>query len=280
MRVGKLGSGAFRQRYQAVWSFLATTSTDSLFQLKAEIERYPDDSEKLWNEADRRLSTELARLWDAQPEAPTRRWVHSLDPHDAGPATVLPTRLKRDSRLDGPAEVTRLADQVETFVCETILVSERAPRLNRFALPRLTVLYRLLSATRAHVHANLAPRFVSDFDVCATLANAGFPSEQWETFLTWERELLGREQRTVQRGSRDGTDPRAVKATALLERVNVTGLRHGLNGAQSSGVVRQMWDDIRRWRASSSGNKGLAQEQERVTFVTSDSVSDGGLTGQ
>lgn len=275
LRVGRLGSKLFRQRYQDVWSFLATTSTDSLFQLKAEIERYPDDSTRLWNEADRRLSTRLARLWDAQPAIPTRRWVDS-----SGPATLLPTRLKRHGELDGRAEVERLAAQVETFVCETILVSERAPRLNRFALPRVTLLYRLLSATRAHVHANLAPRFVSDFDVCATLANAGFPSEQWETFLTWESELLGAEHRTVQREAPDGTDPQAVKATALLERINDTGLHHGLTAAQSRGVARRMWDDIRWWRASSTGDKGLAEKRERVTFVTSDSVSDSGLTGQ
>jgi hypothetical protein len=141
--------------------------------------------------------------------------------------------------------VERLAEQGESFVCETLLVSERTPRLNQFALPRFTLLYRLLSATRAHVHANPAPRLVSDFDVCRSLMNAGFPADRWETYLTWERELLDREQRLAGTG--------AVQATALLGHVTATGVRYGLTDVQADGVVCRMWDDIQAWRLGPRG---------------------------
>ena len=228
-RVGKLGTGPFRERYHKVWSFLAATSTDSLYRLKSEIEDHPAEAVRLWHEVDLRLSGQLARLWDAQPRSAPRPWLP-----DSGPARLAPYGLDRNR------EVKRLAEQAESFVCETLLVSERTPRLNQFALPRFTLLYRLLSATRAYVHANPAPPLVSDFDVCASLLNAGFPADRWETYLTWERELLGREQRLAGTG--------AVQARVLLGHVKATGVRRGLTEVQADGVVRQMWDDIRAWR--------------------------------
>ena len=72
------------------------------------------------------------------------------------------------------------------------------------------------------------------------LLNAGFPADRWETYLTWERELLGREQRLAGTG--------AVQARVLLGHVKATGVRRGLTDVQADGVVRQMWDDIRAWR--------------------------------
>ncbi|HMG45427.1 MAG TPA: hypothetical protein VK611_29105 [Acidimicrobiales bacterium] len=232
-RVGTLGTGPFRQRYHKVWSFLAATSTDSLHRLKVEVENHPPEARRLWNEADRRLSADLARLWDAQPPAQPRPWLRADDPQGSEPA-LRPCGLERDQ------EVKRLAEQAESFVCETLLVSERTPRLNQFALPRFTLLYRLLSTTRAHVHANPAPRLVSDFDVYTSLLNAGFPADRWETYLTWERELLDREQRLTGAG--------AVQARVLLGHVKATGVRHGLTDVQADGVVCRMWNDIEAWR--------------------------------
>jgi len=234
--VGKLGTRVFRRRYRDVWAFLASTSTDSLHELKATIDQEPDEATRLWNEVDLRFSLHLARLWDAQPPPPSRGWL----PFRSATGDEPPWRVR--GRFRRHEEVQRLTAQVESFVCRTMLISERTPRLNHFGLPRLTLLYRLLWATRSDVYTHPTPRLVSDFDVWATLGNAGYPPEYWETYLTWERELLDRVKRS----------PEKIRAVSLRKLILDTGLHHGLTSRQARGVVRQLWTDVQSWRKAAA----------------------------
>jgi hypothetical protein len=79
---------------------------------------------------------------------------------------------------------------------------------------------------------------VSDFDVRTSLLDAGFPPEHWETFLTWERELL----------AHLAALPVEQPATVLLETLVATGVGNGLDEAGARTVVCQMWSDIEGWR--------------------------------
>jgi hypothetical protein len=223
---GKLGTGAFRQRYRETWAFLATTSTPSLRDLKDRIDRRPEDERRvLWNGADERFSRQLAERWDRPPQDPTA---------SSAPAVVPDEPLRSDR------EIRRLAALVEAFVCETLLVSERTPELHRFALPRFTCLYRLLSTSRERSRTSPDSNLVSDFDVRTSLTDAGFPAEHWETFLTWERELLAHQ----------ATRPVHRPAHDLLVAIEATTIRNGLDPAAGRAVVDRMWRDIERWRTA------------------------------
>jgi hypothetical protein len=223
---GKLGTGPFRQRYRETWSFLATTSTPSLRQLKASIGGQPAGKRReRWNEADERFSRQLAERWDQAPQLPAL----------AGTPAVLPAGALRSDQ-----EIRRLATLVEAFVCETLLVSERTPELHRFALPRFTCLYRLLSTNRDRMRTRPDSNLVSDFDVRTSLTAAGFPAEHWETFLTWERELLAHQvTRPVERPAHD-----------LLVCIEATAIQNGLDPRAGRAVVDRMWRDIERWRTA------------------------------
>ena len=272
-RIGTLGTENFRRRYKDTWSFLAMTSTDSLDALKAFIEGH-DDLEvqrRLWNEADERFSEDLARLWDHEPEPPDERsgwlrwrpslpwlpWRRSelppLPPASSEPAF---TDFLPEGNLDKALEVQRLAQRVEAFVCETLLVSERTPHLSDFVLPRLTCMYRLLSTTRDKPHTNPDTKLVSDFDVRSALVTAGIPEERWRAFLEWERVLLAAESQAAQLDPdhNDATTtsgpPATLPARELLSRLQATGLQHGLTPTAALAVVDHMWTNIRDWRPS------------------------------
>ncbi|HEV7759805.1 MAG TPA: hypothetical protein VGO78_12480, partial [Acidimicrobiales bacterium] len=181
-----------------------------------------------------RFSAELAARWDspAQPPAKRHLWSRPIEPEGDIETALPPASLDRDE------EVRRLAARVEAFVCETLLVSERTPELHRFALPRFTCLYRLLSTARNPARTDPDSKLVSDYDVRTSLVDAGFPPEHWETFLTWERELL----------ARLPAQPAERAATVLLEKLVGTGLRNGLDETTAREVVCQMWSDIESWR--------------------------------
>ena len=79
---------------------------------------------------------------------------------------------------------------------------------------------------------------MSDFDVRTSLVDAGFPPEHWETFLTWERELL----------AHLAAEPVERPATVLLDTLVATGLGNGLDEDAALAVVCHMWSDIESWR--------------------------------
>jgi len=126
MRLGTLGSHGFRSLYDGsaikrygVWHLLKDCSTDSLEAFRR---THPVSDAAAWHEKDVRLAEQFAKMWDR--------------------ATQM-CRLGRSNRMG--RDIAGLSHQVEQWGMHALLLTERARRMHRYRLPRLTCLHRCVA---------------------------------------------------------------------------------------------------------------------------------------
>lgn len=114
-------------RPTSVWKFLKDTSTDNLERLRMALDpRRVPDSDDQWDTHDQDYTAQFAWLWDTASE------IDHLLRHD---------RVRRDIRS--------LGRQIEQWGLHALLLTERARRMHRYSLPRLTCLYRAVTLITA-----------------------------------------------------------------------------------------------------------------------------------
>ncbi|NUR27402.1 MAG: hypothetical protein HOV83_16410 [Catenulispora sp.] len=134
VRLGRLGSRRFRALYRGRWStsegalaFLRDSSTEVLEELLGK----PGTP---WDAIDDDLAARLARTWDRANRHTDRRRVR------------LPLLAATWDVVRGQTEELHiLARRIEKWCLHALLATERARRLYRYRLPRLTLLYRCVS---------------------------------------------------------------------------------------------------------------------------------------
>lgn len=158
-RLGRLGDRAFRARYDGIrprdlpallarthlirawskrsdirtdglWRFMKNSSTEAL-----EGHLRDDQPPQFWRDLDNQLAADLAAVWD-QPRA-----------------THYPPSMRAPGQEYTPAgrpdivseDIAQLYAQVGSWSIDALLFTERARRLYRYPLPKLTLLYRCIS---------------------------------------------------------------------------------------------------------------------------------------
>lgn len=142
MRLGRLGDKTFRSRYDGtrrffrrrgrttatLWRIMKDTSTDAL-----EAHLRAAHGTAFWRQLDDVLATELAEFWDR-----TRP--------DTGPRPPAADVFAPPNRSDNARDdITALVGLVGRWSIDALLFTERARRLYRYSLPKLTLLYRCIS---------------------------------------------------------------------------------------------------------------------------------------
>jgi hypothetical protein len=145
LRLGRLGDRTFRTRYTgarsalrpwqrrttgvSLWGFMKRTSTDAL-----EDHLRAGHNAAFWEALDDRLAGELAAFWD-------RTRTADLAGQHASPDVFAPSRRSNKVGRD----ITALIAQVGRWSIDALLFTERARRLYRYPLPKLTLLYRCIA---------------------------------------------------------------------------------------------------------------------------------------
>jgi hypothetical protein len=141
MRLGRLGDRAFRIRYDGgrshrrggrtggLWQFLKNSSTDAL-EGHLRDRRDPE----FWSRLDDRLAADLAAVWDQSPAVDR--------PHPRTDSGQYTPPGRPDIVGD---DIAALYARVGDWSIHALLFTERARRLYRYPLPKLTLLYRCIA---------------------------------------------------------------------------------------------------------------------------------------
>jgi len=184
MRLGRLGGRAFRTRYDGtrpknlatllgaigaivgirsrrrdarkdgLWRFMKNSSTAAL---EGHLRR--DPGTEFWRQLDDHLAADLAAVWDRQPGAPRPRRNTPSNPY---------APIGRPDFVG--YDIAALFSRVGDWSIEALLFTERPRRLDRYPLPKLTLLYRCIarlpsSFLRSEHFAAIAPNVVSEAEM-------------------------------------------------------------------------------------------------------------------
>lgn len=144
MRLGRLGGREFRCWYKGtkpgwrsgVWQYLRDVSSDSLElqhrRIMAAVSRNEADFSE-WDDVDRDLADRFALIWDA---------VSAAGYQKDGPAEQSDSKILVSTARQAGRDIDLLSRRIETWAVQSLLLTERAWRIRRYALPRLICLYR------------------------------------------------------------------------------------------------------------------------------------------
>jgi hypothetical protein len=163
LRLGRLGSRAFRRRYHGrrpmrsgLLEFLGDSSTETLESVR-------DDPAAAggWEATDADLSRRLALLWD-QAGSLTEVRAQGILARAGGPVATVVKWVRGQSD-----DLHALARRIERWCLHGLLVTERARRLYRYRLPLLTLVYRCLSRLDGSFFQDRVVTLAADVNVVA-----------------------------------------------------------------------------------------------------------------
>ena len=199
LRLGRLGSRPFRRQYQGsrrcgrsgLWQYLRLASFEPL-------ERHrrlcAAASEAGWDSVDRDLAARFAEIWDnarqtSVPDGVTFSPSFACEPGRCvnGQAAHCP----RCDTISAGKDITALSRMIEQWAIQALLLAERPRRMYRYALPRLTCLYRSCGETDwTFVSApedNDQISLVADSDFTRSMYRIGFTEDETHYLSEWLR---------------------------------------------------------------------------------------------